>query len=223
MARRSNESDQPSNAAPSIPAASVPAGTSESVPAAENAELAPAVGDNLKRLRQAANLSLEKLANLSGVSRAMLSQVELGQSTPTIGVVWKIARALNVPFSALIATQSVAGTRVLRAKKAKLLTSSDGGFTSRALFPYEEPRRVEFYELRLAARAAEHADPHAPGTTENIVVSQGSLELRAGDETHLLETGDAVLFEADTPHSYTNAGDTPCVAYLVMTYVEPVR
>ncbi len=65
-------------------------------------DLAPIVGNNLRRLRTRRQLSLEKLSQQSGVSRAMLGQIELGQSAPTINVLWKIARALEVTFSAMI-------------------------------------------------------------------------------------------------------------------------
>ena len=150
----------------------------------------------------------------------MLCQIELGQSAPTINVLWKIARALNVPFSALIADQTPARTKVLTAGKAKILKSADGTFASRALFPFDEPRTVEFYELRLAPRSIERADPHPPGTVENLVVTSGSLEIGVAEDHYLLATGDAIQFEADGPHEYRNPGDTEAVIYLVMTYGE---
>ena len=195
-------------------------------PVVENAEpsmdLAPVVGKNLKRLRTERGLSLEKLAQSSGVSRAMLGQVELGQSAPTINVLWKMARALDVPFSALITSSASSGAKVLRSEAAKRLMSSDGSFQSRALFPFDEPRRVEFYELKLAPKGAEKAEAHAAGTTENLVVARGSVEIVIGTEKHELETGDAILFEADQPHVYRNAGSSEAVLYLVMTYAEQV-
>ena len=195
-------------------------------PVVENAEpsmdLAPVVGKNLKRLRTERGLSLEKLAQSSGVSRAMLGQVELGQSAPTINVLWKMARALDVPFSALITSSASSGAKVLRSEAAKRLMSSDGSFQSRALFPFDEPRRVEFYELKLAPKGSEKAEAHAAGTTENLVVARGSVEIVIGNEKHQLETGDAILFEADQAHVYRNAGSSEAVLYLVMTYAEQV-
>jgi len=185
-------------------------------------DLAPVVGRNLRKLRTQRGLSLERLSKLSGVSRAMLGQIELAQSAPTINVVWKIARALEVPFSALIAVATPGGTRVMPAAQAKRLTSHDGKFVSRALFPFDEPRKAEFYELRLAARGVEKADAHAAGTRENLVVTQGVLELDVAGERHRLSAGDAIIFEADVPHVYTNPGSAETVMYLVMTYAEPV-
>lgn len=187
-----------------------------------SSDLTPVVGGNLRRLRMQRGLSLERLAKASGVSRAMLGQVELGQSAPTINVLWKIARALEVPFSALISNRAAGGTVVMSADRAKKLTSHDGRFQSRALFPFDAPRKVEFYELKLASLASENADAHPPGTLENLVVSHGTVEITVGTQRHLLATGDAILFEADLPHVYLNPGSIEAVMYLVMTYAEAV-
>jgi transcriptional regulator with XRE-family HTH domain len=91
-------------------------------------DLTPVVGGNLRRLRGQRGLSLERLSQVSGVSRAMLGQVELGQSAPTINVLWKISSALGVPFSALITARGTPGPHVLRGEQAKHLTSHDGAF-----------------------------------------------------------------------------------------------
>jgi transcriptional regulator with XRE-family HTH domain len=197
-------------------------GTPEVAPSSASTDLAPVVGANLRRLRLKRTLSLEKLSKLSGVSRAMLGQIELGQSAPTINVLWKISTALGVPFSALISSRSVGSVSVLRSDQAKNLTSHDGAFTSRALFPFDEPRRVEFYELRLSARGVERADPHAPGTVENLVVSRGNVEIEVGGAAYALGPGDAVVFEADAPHVYRNPGEAEALMYLVMTYADTV-
>jgi transcriptional regulator with XRE-family HTH domain len=185
-------------------------------------DLTPVVGGNLRRLRSQRGLSLERLAQVSGVSRAMLGQIELGQSAPTINVLWKISSALGVPFSALISSRGSGGLHVLRAQQAKLLTSHDGSFSSRALFPFDEPRRVEFYELRLKPGGAERADPHNPGTVENLVVAKGAVEIEVEGRKELLEAGDAMVFEADVPHVYRSRADGESVLYLVMTYADTV-
>ena len=185
-------------------------------------DLAPVVGANLRRLRVKRSLSLEKLSKLSGVSRAMLGQIELGQSAPTINVLWKISTALGVPFSGLIGQRQAGGVVVLKSESAKTLTSHDGTFTSRALFPFDEPRRVEFYELRLKARGEERADAHAPGTVENLVVATGAVEIEIEGARQLLGEGDAIVFEADAAHAYRNPGDVETIMYLVMTYADTV-
>lgn len=184
------------------------------------ADLTPVVGDNLRHIRAERGLSLERLAGLSGVSRAMLGQIELGQSTPTINVLWKIARALGLPFSALITSASAPSATVLPANRAWILRSKDGAFTSRALFPMDRPRPVEFYELRLTRGSEERADPHAPGTGENLVVVEGAVEIVIAGEVRRLEEGDAIVFQADVPHVYRNVGTRDALMYLVMTYAQ---
>lgn len=187
------------------------------------AEGAPDVGVGLRRMRAARSMSLEALARASGVSRAMLSQIELGRSTPTIKVLWRVARALDVPFSALIAdSRPRDSTAILRADKARRLTSADGRFSSRALFPTGGPRRVEFYELRLSPKGVEDAEAHASGTVENLVVQRGSVEITVGGEIHSLAPGDAIQFTADTPHRYRNTSAIEAVMFLVMSYTEAV-
>ena len=181
------------------------------------------MGPALRRLRADRGLSLDRLAAASDVSRAMLNQIELGKSTPTIKVLWKIARALEVPFSALIEGQPGRDTTVLRLGAARRLTSSDGAFSSRAIIPTDGSPRTEFYELRMRPHGVEHADPHAPGTRENLVVAEGLIEIDVGGARHALGPGDAILFEAGQPHAYRNAGDDEAVMYLVITYPESTR
>ncbi len=206
--------------APAPPPEPRPAERPENAPSPR--DLTPVVGTNLRRLRGQRGLSLEKLSQVSGVSRAMLGQIELGQSAPTINVLWKISSALGVPFSALISARPSGGLQVLRAEQAKLLTSHDGSFTSRALFPFDEPRRVEFYELRLAPGGVEKADAHNPGTTENLVVAKGAVEIEVQGKKEHLSAGDAMVFEADVPHVYRSRSDGESVMYLVMTYADTV-
>jgi transcriptional regulator with XRE-family HTH domain len=185
-------------------------------------ELGAVIGANLRRLRTKRGLSLEALARQAAVSRAMIGQIEGGRSMPTIGLLWKLAKALEVPFSALMGGGSGGTMSVLRAGQSKVLASHDGTFTSRALFPFDSERRVEFYELGLAPGAVEVAEPHAPGTTENLTVAAGRVEIVAAQERTLLETGDSVFFHADVPHSYANPGGERATMFLVMTYVTPI-
>lgn len=190
--------------------------------AAEEDDLASVVGQNLRGLRTRRGYSLERLAQLSGVSRAMLGQIELGRSVPTINLLWKVAKALDVPFAALTGGPQSHGSIVLKAADSKLLVSHSREFTSRALFPFDSQRKVEFYELRLVPKGIEKADAHAPGTLENLTVSKGTVEIGVGEANHVLETGDAMLFEADVAHHYRNVGQIEAVMYLVMTYVDPI-
>lgn len=178
------------------------------------------IATNLRELRARRDLSLDALAKMSGVARAQLGQIELGRTTPSLDVVWKLARALDVPFSALVTAAERHGTVVvrLRSSRARKLVSSEGRFGSRPLFPPSERGIVEFYELWLAGHSREESEPHPPGTRENLVVTAGKLVLEVGGESFRLDAGDAIVFAADVPHTYANPGSDECWMHLVMTY-----
>lgn len=178
------------------------------------------VAQNLQRLRNKRYLSMDGLARLSGVSRAMLAQIESGRSVPSIKVLCKIAKGLKVSVGAFLEHRDFQGVAVLPAHQSKRLVSAGGVFVSRALFPFDVARQTEFYELRISPLGEEHAGEHGPGTQENLVVAQGVLEISVNEDRYLLATGDSILFYADQPHRYRNPADSEAVAYLVMTYPE---
>ena len=192
----------------------------EHEPGEDTVGLAAVIGGNVHKLRKQQGLSLETLAQRSHVSRAMLSQIERGRSTPTIGVLWKIADALEAPISAFLSEDREESVWLLPAARAKRLFSKDGRFCSRALFPFDQPRRVEFYELRLKSRGEEAANPHPPGTLENLVVNRGEVEIVIAGNRYALTAGDAIQFVADVAHTYRNVGQAEAVLYLVMTYAQ---
>jgi transcriptional regulator with XRE-family HTH domain len=195
-------------------------GASHSRRPKDAADIAGTVSRNLKRLRTQKGWTLETLASMSGVSRGMLSQIELRRSVPTISLLWKVASALEVRFTELTGERAAAGTSVFAAAKAKVLVSPDGSFTSRALFPYSPEQRVEFYKLTLVPKAVEISDPHPVGTVENLIVARGRVEIAVAGKAHTLNADDAILFEADVPHRYVNLGDRVAVMYVVLTYLD---
>ncbi|HXJ19883.1 MAG TPA: helix-turn-helix domain-containing protein [Polyangia bacterium] len=183
---------------------------------------APAVGPNLRRVRTKRGLSLERLARRSGVSRSMLSQIELGQTAPTVTLLWKIARSLGVPFSALIGPTHGGAPQVLRARESKVLTNQEGSFSSRALFPPGDRPQSEFFEVRLKIGAQEQAQPRAPGTLANLVVGAGAVDVTVDRTNHHLDTADAMSFGCDVAHAFRNTGRVDALIYLVVTNPDPM-
>ncbi len=181
------------------------------------AELGERVAANLRERRKARGMSLDDLARASGVSRAALSQVETRKSNPTVGLLWKIAVGLGVPFAELIGERHT-GATVLRRGEAQVLRSLDGKLESRPLTPAGSSPMVEVYELRLAARATHSSEPHAPGTREIVVVLTGILRLRVAGEVYDLGAGDSIGFQADGAHSYENPGASEARYHNVIMY-----
>jgi transcriptional regulator with XRE-family HTH domain len=181
------------------------------------AELGRRVAENLRERRKARGMSLDDLARASGVSRAALSQIETCKSNPTVGVLWKIAVGLAVPFAELIGAPR-SGAVVLRRADSQILRSSDGKFESRPLAPAGASPLVELYELRLSARSVHRSEPHAPGTHEMIVVLSGGLRMHVDEETYDLGAGDSIAFAADRPHSYENPAGSEARYHNVIVY-----
>jgi len=177
------------------------------------AELARQVAEALRHHRRTQQLSLDDLAQRSGVSRAALSQIEGARTNPTLSVLWKIAVGLGMPFQELLGTQSSNGPRVLRAGDTPALRTASGQMESRLLSPGGSSPGVEVYELRLAPRGSHPSEPHSVGTTETVVVLTGALRMVIEDQSYDLATGDSIFFSADVRHVYESRSShaTRCI------------
>jgi len=179
------------------------------------AEITAVVGENLRRLRTRQGLSLERLAKASGVSRAMLGQIELGRSAPTINVLWKIARSLDVPLTVFVSQGTESDISILRVHRSKWVNNPSGRFSTRLLSPTETVCREELAEVRLSPKSIEEEDGHAAGTTEYVVVIKGTLEIRTNKTWHQLDKGDTAQFAADRPHAYRNPGLEEAIFFMI--------
>ena len=177
------------------------------------------MAQNLKRIRDEKKLSLDKLAELTGVSKSMLGQIERGASSPTISVVWKIANGLKISFTALLSAPQ-ADTYILQKADIKPLIEDNGKYRLYPFFPIEEGRRFEIYLIEIDKGGYLSADPHPEGAQEFIQVFQGELTVRVNQEDYRITAGDAIRFRADRPHAYHNSGETMAKINLVIHYPE---
>ena len=185
----------------------------------EPSALSAVMARNIRRLRFRRGLTTEKLAQLADLNLLVVNQMEHGKGEPTLSLAWKLASALDVPFAALIAEHAPGGTVITRKDRARMIVSGNLGLASRALFPFDEEARTEFYELRFAPDHYEISEPHLAGTREMLHVAEGTLEIGVGREPlYRVNKGDTIQFPADLPHSYRNLSPMPAIAYLVMTY-----
>jgi transcriptional regulator with XRE-family HTH domain len=175
------------------------------------------VSQNLKRIREERRLSLDKLADLTGVSKSMLGQIERGDSSPTIATVWKIANGLKVSFTALLSLPQT-DTAVVRKTDIQPLVEDNGKYRLYPFFPIEDGRPFEIYTIEIDQGGYLSAEPHPEGTQEFLTVYAGELTVRAGIEEHRVAAGDSIRFRADRPHSYHNPGDRMAVMSLVIQY-----
>ncbi|WP_019640500.1 helix-turn-helix domain-containing protein [Paenibacillus fonticola] len=177
---------------------------------------------NLKAIREKEKLSLEKVSQLSGVSKTMIGQIERGESSPTLTTIWKIANGLKVSFTALV-QQSQPETEVVIRNELQALTEDNGKFKVYPCFPFQEERRFELYQVDIEPGGMLQAEAHREGTEEYIMVYDGELILRVNEDEYKLQQGDSIRFRADRPHAYVNAGEMLVRLSMTIYYVLPAH
>lgn len=163
----------------------------------------PAIGVNLHRERKRQQLSLGELAEMSKVSKAMLSQIETGKVNPTVAVLWRIVQALGLEFEVLLKNISDDNRRfeVNRGNQITSLMTQQSGTLFRVISPVSMANELEFYHVTQEPGCTHHSAGHLPGTEELIAVLKGRITVKAGNNEAELQKGDFLAFEADLPHS----------------------
>jgi transcriptional regulator with XRE-family HTH domain len=177
------------------------------------------LGARLKHLRAERGWSLEALANASGVSRSMLSQIEREQANPTLTVTLRIARAFGMSLGELVEMPSASTSlNVIRAADRTYHYRSDKFVRIRTLSPLNLEKDVEFYEVQLQPGGALRSAPHFEGTREFLTVQKGQVRIESGNEGESLDPGDSANYRADITHAIVNAGKSDAVVFLVDIY-----
>jgi transcriptional regulator with XRE-family HTH domain len=169
-----------------------------------------AIGPRVKALREAMDLSLRDLAERCGVSAPMLSQVERGETSPTLQVAARIAGGLDLRLSQLLRLDEAGSVTVVRAAERRRGGSAKAGHSFEILTAPLPGQRAELSRHVLApgAQTGGPGDPpmHEPGSREIALVERGSAVLVIDGERHALAEGDCATFDADLPHHFENHG-----------------
>jgi transcriptional regulator with XRE-family HTH domain len=183
-----------------------------------------ALGARVRALREAMDLSLRDLAERSGVSAPMLSQVERGETSPTLQVAHRIAHGLELRLSQLLRLDEEGAVSIVRAGERRTGPSpgAGGGHFYEILTPPLPGQRAELSRHTLAAGAVTggpgDAPMHEPGSRETALVQSGTVVLRCDGARHELAAGDCVTFDADLPHHFENPSpDTEAVLLAVVS------
>ena len=177
------------------------------------------LGSRVKQLRSARGWSLEALANASGVSRSMLSQIEREQANPTLAVTLRIARAFGLGLGELLEMPGAASSvTVIRADDHTYHYRSDKDCRIRTLSPLNLEKDVEFYEIQLQAGGALRSAPHFEGTREFLTVQKGRIRVESAGDAEELNPGDSSSYRADVPHAIINSGKGVATVFLIVIY-----
>jgi transcriptional regulator with XRE-family HTH domain len=183
------------------------------------AEATAVLGERVKRLRDAQGLSLRELARSAGVSAPMLSQVERGETSPTLQVATKIAGGLGLTLSRLLRLDEEPHVVLVRRSERRDVVREGHRFEELTPPLPGQPHSVTVHTLRAGAATGGPGDPplHEPGSRETVLVQSGTLVLVCGDDRHELRDGDAVTFDADIRHHFENTGKKTTTFIAVVT------
>lgn len=164
------------------------------------------VAATVRSLRQEQRRSLQDLAESAGIGKSTLHAIESGDANPGIETLWALARALDVPFGALLEPPPPQ-IRVVRAGEGPRVDNEDATMRARLLASTAHGSRVEMYAIRLTPPAGREAEAHANGTVEHVLVTSGRLLVGPSEGTVELDAGDYASFAADRVHRYDALAD----------------
>jgi transcriptional regulator with XRE-family HTH domain len=176
-----------------------------------------AIGSQLRAARRVRGLTLERLAERSEVSRAMLSKIERDERNPTVAVACRIAEALEVTLSQLLGLEEPREVILLPRAERKVFRDPKSGFERHLLSPTFPTKGVEFLMNVIPPGKRSGAfPPHQKAVEEYLVVASGTLKAILDGKEYLLREGDALYFDAAVEHEFVNDGRGRCVYYLVI-------
>ena len=180
----------------------------------------PAIGANLHKERRRRQLSLAELAASSGISKAMLSQIESDKVNPTIATMWKIAHALNIELEALITGENGGKRKFEVVRKADIISLSTdrSGAVFHVLSPSSMAEDLELYRLEMESGCVHRSQAHARGTEEFLNLLEGRVKVSAGELSATLEKGDFIMFQSDVDHAIETLSESKAELFMVVRF-----
>ncbi len=176
------------------------------------------IGTKIRRRRHELGWSLDTLASKAGVSKAMLGQIEREESSPTVGILWKIATGLEISFSTLLdSSQHKAKKKLFTANTQNLVSDTDG-IEAYTLIPFTPSMGFELMVVSLAANSTHISSPHAVGVVEHVIPLTAAVEIGVNKRWSKVEVGQALRFPADLPHSYRNRNNVKVTFHNLIRY-----
>lgn len=180
----------------------------------------PLVGHNIQKIRKKRNLTLGVLAEKSGVSKAMLSQIEAEKVNPTVAMVWKIAQGLGVEIQDLLSGggEMLRKFNVIRKDSIPTLDTKNDEVHLQVLSPISMVDDIEMYLLTFKPGGALTSSPHFPRTEEYLTIIKGEVEVTAGAHTANLHEGDFINYHCDIDHEIKNIGTEQAVIHMIVRF-----
>ncbi|KJL02916.1 MULTISPECIES: helix-turn-helix domain-containing protein [Priestia] len=179
-------------------------------------EMIKKVGSELRKIRVQNHLTLDELAEKTGVSKLTLGKIERGETNPTLGVMWKITTGLNIPLTKLVSVEP--SVSLSKCGEGFSLKGPDEAWKIEFMFQNQMDSTIEMYRAFLAPLATYRPEPHHKGLIEVATVMEGRVEIKIEEEVYELNQFDSVKFEGSHTHSYKNLEERPAVLHLLVKY-----
>ncbi|MEA4849200.1 MAG: XRE family transcriptional regulator [Clostridiaceae bacterium] len=171
----------------------------------------------LKRVRFEKGLTLEETSGLTGVSKAMLGQIERGESSPTVSLLWKISTGLKISFSELLGS-GTDNCKAVSIDDIEPVYECDGKMILYDVFPFDPISGFEYFYIKLLPGNVHYSTPHLNSTEEYIVVTKGTLVMTIEDRKFELAAPAALKFKPNKNHIYSNPYDTEVIFQNIVKY-----
>lgn len=178
-------------------------------------EIIQDIGQNLKKERKSAQLTIEHLSRMSGVSGITISNIENHRSNPTVTVLWKLAEALNVPFTHLFGAKSTIPVSIAKLATHYEIPDPESNWYVEPIFNQAD---MEVYRVKLKANSSYSMTPQHLNSIEVVTVMTGKLSLMIGEETYEVDTFESINFSASNKHTYINETNEDIYLNIVVKY-----
>jgi XRE family transcriptional regulator, regulator of sulfur utilization len=175
------------------------------------------LGRNLASLRSARGWSQAHFARIAGLPRSTVTQIESGDSNPSLKILLALAAALHVPLEELLAPPESKYKHV-KAEDIPVVKQKQG-VTVYGLLP-DPISGMEMSRMEFEPKSRNPGVPHLPGTREYFTCIQGNVHVTVGSNTHAIGAGDVLAFAGSQPHAYHNEGAVKAVGVSVVIFAE---
>lgn len=175
------------------------------------------IGNNLNKYRKSKGLSLEKVADMTGVSKGMIGQIERGETNPSISTLWKIANGLHISSTSLF-EEDPAELILVQKNDISPISENNDKYNVFPTFTFDQNKKFEVLIVDLVSGCTHESEPHENGVEEYIYVCSGEFKLILENDIYALKTGDSIKFLADKFHTYKNDTDSLCTLHSIIYY-----
>lgn len=179
-------------------------------------EIGEIIAHNLKKWRMEKNMSQGQLAEKAGISKVIISQIEKGDSNPTINTIWKLTGALELPYTSLLEPEE---TKTVYVKKTDIKDLAEDKYHIFNYYAKNAERNFEMYQIEMEAECDHPSIGHSINSFEYVLLTEGEIMIEVNRKEYRLQKEDALYFDASVPHRYVNLGKETAKATLIIQYM----